>query len=102
MATSRGESIEFVRDVEFVEEGGDEAVRPLLTVGATDDFLEEVVAVAVSEVMDLDTIARRGAPLQGRDSSVRGTVAHGRHLRQGAWLWERRRPPARRSVARGE
>lgn len=32
------ESIEFVRDVEFVEEGGDEATRPPETVGTIGEF----------------------------------------------------------------
>jgi hypothetical protein len=54
------ESIEFVRDVEFVEEGGDEPTRPLQTVGAVRDFLQQVIAVAGSEVLNLDASARRG------------------------------------------
>jgi hypothetical protein len=54
------ESIEFVRDVEFVEEGGDEPPRPLQTVGAVRDFLQQVIAVAGSEVLNLDASARRG------------------------------------------
>jgi hypothetical protein len=33
------ESIEFVRDVEFVEESGDEAARPPETVGIIGEFL---------------------------------------------------------------
>ena len=54
------ESIEFVRDVEFVEEGGDEPPCPLQTVGAVRDLLQQVIAVAGSEVLNLDTSARRG------------------------------------------
>jgi hypothetical protein len=54
------ESIEFVRDVEFVEESGDEPPRPLQTVGAVRDFLQQVIAVAGSEVLNLDASARRG------------------------------------------
>ncbi len=59
------ESIEFVRDVEFVEEGGDEPTRPLHTVGTVREFLEEVVAVVLSEVLDLDALRRPGAGLVG-------------------------------------
>ena len=59
------ESIEFVRDVEFVEEGGDEPTRPLHTVGTVREFLEEVVAMVLSEVLDLDALRRPGARLIG-------------------------------------
>ena len=95
------ESIEFVSDVELVEEGGDEPTRPLQTVSAVRDFLQNVVAVVLSEVLSLDAIARPGAWLKLRDSSVRGSVAHGRHLRQSAWLWERRRPPCATACREG-
>jgi hypothetical protein len=54
------ESIEFVSDVEFVEEGVDEPTRPLQTVSAVRDFLQKVIAVAGSEVLNLDASARRG------------------------------------------
>jgi len=54
------ESIEFVRDVEFVEEDGDEPPRPRQTEGAVRDFLQQVIAVAGSEVLNLDASARRG------------------------------------------
>jgi hypothetical protein len=54
------ESIEFVRDVEFVEEGGDEPPCPPQTVGAVRDFLQQVIAVAGSEVLNFDASARRG------------------------------------------
>ena len=95
------ESIEFVRDVEFVEEGGDEPTRPLHTVGTVREFLKEIVAVVLSEVLDLDALRRPGAGLVGRDSSASGSVAHGRHLRQSAWLWERRRPPCATACREG-
>jgi hypothetical protein len=95
------ESIEFVSDVKFVEEGFDEPTRPLLTVGAVRDLLQNVVTVVLSEVLNLDALRRPGAWLKLRDSSVRESVAHGRHLRQSAWLWERRRPPCATVPSRG-
>ena len=87
------ESIEFVSDVEFVEEGGDEAARPLKTVGTVGEFAQNIGAVVLSPVLDMDALRRPGAWLWFRDSLAGGSVAHSRHLRQSAWLWERRRPP---------
>ena len=95
------ESIEFVSDVEFVEEGVDEPTRPREIVSALRHLLKDSEAVTLSPVSSLDALRRPGAWLWFRDSLAGGSVAHGRHLRQSAWLWERRRPPARRSVARG-
>jgi hypothetical protein len=56
-------------------------------------FLQNVDAMALSPVLHLDALRRPGAWLWFRDSLAGGSVAHGRHLRQSAWLWERRRPP---------
>ena len=50
--------------MEFVEEGGDEPTRPLHTVGTVREFLEEVVAMVLSEVLDLDALRRPGARLK--------------------------------------
>jgi len=57
------ESIEFVSDVEFVEESGDEAARPPETVGTIGEFLQNVAAVVLSPVLDLDALRRPGARL---------------------------------------
>jgi hypothetical protein len=95
------ESIEFVSDVEFVEEDVDEPTRPFQTVSAVRNLLQNVLAVVLSEVLNLDALRRPGAWLKLRDSSVRESVAHGRHLRQSAWLWERRRPPCATGLSRG-
>jgi len=57
------ESIEFVGDVEFVEEGGDEAARPPETVGTDREFLQNVAAVVESPVLDLDALRRPGVRL---------------------------------------
>jgi hypothetical protein len=87
------ESIEFVSDVEFVEEGVDEPTRPREIVSALCHFSEDGEAMTLSPVSSLDALRRPGAWLWFRDSLAGGSVAHGRHLRQSAWLWERRRPP---------
>jgi hypothetical protein len=87
------ESIEFVSDVEFVEEGVDEPTRPREIVSALRHLLKDSEAVTLSPVSSLDALGRPGPWLWFRDSSAGRSVAHGRHLRQGAWLWERRRPP---------
>lgn len=55
------ESIEFVSDVEFVEESSDEAARPLETVGTIGEFAENVDAVVLSPVLDLNALGRPGA-----------------------------------------
>jgi hypothetical protein len=87
------ESIEFVSDVEFVEEGVDEPTRPREIVCVLRHLLKDSEAVTLSPVSSLDALGRPGAWLWFRDSLAGGSVAHGRHLRQSAWLWERRRPP---------
>jgi hypothetical protein len=87
------ESIEFVSDVEFVEEGVDEPTRPREIVSALRHLVKDSEAVTLSPVSSLDALGRPGAWLWFRDSLAGGSVAHGRHLRQSAWLWERRRPP---------
>ena len=87
------ESIEFVSDVEFVEEGVDEPTRPREIVCVLRHLLKDSEAVTLSPVSSLDALRRPGAWLWFRDSLAGGSVAHGRHLRQSAWLWERRRPP---------
>ena len=87
------ESIEFVSDVEFVEEGVDEPTRPREIVSALRHLLKNGEAVTLSPVSSLDALRRPGAWLWFRDSLAGGSVAHGRHLRQSARLWERRRPP---------
>jgi hypothetical protein len=87
------ESIEFVSDVELVEEGVDEPTRPREIVSALHHLLKDSEAVTLSPVSSLDALGRPGAWLWFRDSLAGGSVAHGRHLRQSAWLWERRRPP---------
>ena len=45
--------------------------------------------------------ARASRSSRGLVLRRRGSVAHGRHLRQSARLWERRRPPARRTSRGG-
>ena len=87
------ESIEFVSDVEFVEESVEEPTRPREIVSALRHLLENGEAVTLSPVSSLDALRRPGAWLWFRDSLAGRSVAHGRHLRQSAWLWERRRPP---------
>lgn len=82
------EPIEFVGDVEFVEEGGDEAARPLETVGTVGEFPQNIGAVVLSPVLDLDARRRPDAWLWLGDASAGESVAHGRQLRQSAWLWE--------------
>jgi hypothetical protein len=57
------ESIEFVSDVEFVEESGDEAARPPETVGTIGEFLQNVAPMVLSPVLDLDALRRPGARL---------------------------------------
>jgi hypothetical protein len=85
-------SIEFVSDVKFVEEGVDEPTRPRDIVSALRHLLKDSEAVTLSPVSSLDALRRPGAGLWFRDSLAGGSVVHGRHLRQSAWLWERRRP----------
>ena len=65
---------------------------------ATSDLAKEasLVAIAQAGLTPADIVhalERPGRLLWARASSVCGSVAHGRHLRQSAWLWERRRPP---------
>jgi hypothetical protein len=72
------ESIEFVIDVEFVEEGVDEPTRPLEIVVAVRHFLQNSEAVAFSPVWSLDALRRPGAWLWLRDSSADRAVAHGK------------------------
>ena len=55
------ESIELVSDVEFVEESVDEAARPPETVGTIGEFAQNVDAVVLSPVLDLDALWRPGA-----------------------------------------
>jgi hypothetical protein len=87
------ESIEFVGDVKFVEEGVDEPTRPPEVVRAGRHLPKDGEAMELSPVSGLDALRRPGAWLWVRDSWAGKSVAHGRHLRQSAWLWERRRPP---------
>ena len=96
------ESIEFVGDVEFVEEGGDEPTRPRETVCAVRQFLQNVAAVVfvasvgpgraqASRCVAVSFVTRRRAdPSRMADTSGRapGSGSEGGHL-------------ARRSVARG-
>lgn len=78
------ESIEFVSDVKFVEEGVDEPTRPREIVSAFRHLLKDSEAVTLSPVASLDALRRPGAWLWFRDSLAGGSVAHGRHLRQSA------------------
>ena len=55
------ESIEFVSDVEVVEERVDEAARPPETVGTVGEFAQNVDAVVLSPVLDLNALWRPGA-----------------------------------------
>jgi len=87
------ESIEFVSDVKFVEDNVDEPPRPPEVVSAVRHLPKDSEAMTLSPVSSLDALRRPGAWLRVRDSSAGRSVAHGRHLRQSAWLWERRRPP---------
>ena len=57
------ESIEFVSDVEFVEEGVDEPTRPLEIVFAVRQFVQNSEAVAFSPMSSLDALRRPGARL---------------------------------------
>ena len=75
------ESIEFVSDVEFVEEGVDEPTRPREIVCVPRHLLKDGEAVTLSPVSSLDALRRPGAWLWFRDSLAGGSVAHGRHLR---------------------
>ena len=95
------ESIEFVSDVEFVEEGVDEPTRPREIVCALRHLVKDSEAVTLSPVLSLDALRRPGAWLWVRDSLAGRSVAHGRHLRQSAWLWERRRPPCATACREG-
>ncbi|MGH9140483.1 MAG: hypothetical protein ACRD2I_05000, partial [Vicinamibacterales bacterium] len=71
----------------------DEPTRPREIVCVLRHLLKDSEAVTLSPVSSLDALRRPGAWLWFRDSLAGGSVAHGRHLRQSAWLWERRRPP---------
>ena len=82
------ESIEFVRDVEFIEQGVDEATRPREMLIARHQLVEHLETVAFSPMASIDTRERPNAWLMGRDSSVWQSVAHGRHLRRSARLCE--------------
>ena len=62
------ESIEFVSDVEFVEEGVDEPTRPREIACAIRHFLKDSEAVPLSPVSSLDALRRPGAWLWFRDS----------------------------------
>ena len=62
------ESIEFVSDVEFVEEGVDEPTRPQEIVCALRHLLKNSEAVTLSPVSSLDALRRPGAWLWFRDS----------------------------------
>ena len=55
------ESIEFVSDVEFVEEGFDEPTRPRKIVSALHHLLKDSEAVTLSPVSSLDALRRPGA-----------------------------------------
>jgi len=55
------ESIEFVSDVEFVEEGVDEPTRPREIVSALRHLLKDSEAVTLSPVSSLDALGRPGA-----------------------------------------
>jgi hypothetical protein len=61
--TSRGadESIELVGDVQLVEQGEEEATRPLETVGTRGEVSKHLAAVALSPVLHLDALGRPGA-----------------------------------------
>ena len=62
------ESIEFVSDVEFVEEGVDEPTRPREVVSALRHLVKNGEAVTLSPVSSLDALRRPGAWLWFRDS----------------------------------
>jgi hypothetical protein len=55
------ESIEFVSDVEFVEEGVDEPTRPREIVSTLRHLLKDSEAVTLSPVSGLDALGRPGA-----------------------------------------
>jgi hypothetical protein len=55
------ESIEFVSDVEFVEESVDEPTRPREIVSAVRHLLKDSEAVTLSPVSSLDALGRPGA-----------------------------------------
>jgi len=55
------ESIEFVRDVEFIEQGVDEATRPGELLIARHQLVEHLETVAFSPMASIDTRDRPGA-----------------------------------------
>jgi hypothetical protein len=61
------ESIEFVSDVEFVEEGVDEPTRPREIVCVHRHLLKDREAMTLSPVSSLDALGRPGAWLWFRD-----------------------------------
>ena len=94
------EHVEVVADVEFFEQRVQQPSRQHKAARAFGKCTKVIEAALLSPVVNLGALGRPGRLLWARASSVCGSVAHGRHLRQSARLWERRRPPARR-LSRG-
>jgi hypothetical protein len=75
------EHVEVVADVEFFEQGMQQAPRQRKTVRAFGQGPKVIEAVVASPVVDLNALVRPGRLLWARASSACGSVAHGRHLR---------------------
>ncbi len=93
------EHVEVVADVEFFKEGVQQPTRQGETVRAVCKFTKDGEAAVSSPAIDLDAFRHPCRLLCARGSFASGSVAHGRHLRLSARLWERKRPPARRCRA---
>src|SRR4029079_14424381 len=89
--------VEVVTDVKFFEQRLEQRTTPREATGAESQRTQVFDAVVVSPTSKMNDSLVRWRRV---GVSACGSVAPGRHLRQSARLWERRRPPARR-LSRG-